>query len=220
MFSGRRLLVLGLGLSLCLTTLATTAAGLLKPAVDFPLPVDSYHDQQIPSLFGILTGRIQREPLNLVATIIFFAAIIHTFLSAQFRKIAHRYQKRYEAIEDLLPARDGPPDFGKKHDKLIFRAQFFYFIGEVESVFGIWLIPLFAAIIAFHAWSTMVDYVGNVNVADATFVVVIMTIAGSLGPGVHANPFRLESCHRNHLFQFALSHRVSERIRHTCDQRS
>src|ERR1700746_1486483 len=180
MFSGRRLLVLGLGLSLFLTTLAATAAGLLRPAIDFPLPVDSYHDQQIPSLFGKLTGRIQREPLNLIATIIFFAAIIHTFLTAQFRKIAHRYQQRYEAIEDLLRATDGPPDCGKKHDKLIFRAQLFYFMGEVEAVFGIWLIPLFVAIIAFHGWSTMVDYVGNVNVADAIFVVVIMAMASSL----------------------------------------
>src|SRR5260370_35281307 len=53
-------------------------------------------------------------------------------------------------------------------------------MGEVEAVFGIWLIPLFVAIIAFHGWSTMVDYVGNVNVADAIFVVVIMAIASSL----------------------------------------
>jgi hypothetical protein len=97
MFSGRRLLVFGLGFSLCLTTLAATAAGLLRHAIDFPLPVDSYHDQQIPSLFAKLTERIQQEPLNLVASIIFLAAIIHTFLSAQFRKIAHRYQQRYEA---------------------------------------------------------------------------------------------------------------------------
>src|SRR6201987_560308 len=180
MFSGRRLLVLGLGLSLCLTTLATTAVGLLKPAVDFPMPVDSYHDQQIPSIFGKLTGRTQQEPLNLVATIIFFAAIIHTFLTAQFRKIAYRYQKRYEAIEHLLHATDGLSDSGKKHDKLLFRAQLFYFMGEVEAIFGIWLIPLFVAIIAFHGWSTMVDYVGNVNVADAIFVVVIMAMASSL----------------------------------------
>jgi hypothetical protein len=127
MFSGRRLLVLGLGLSLCLTTLAATAAGLLRPGIDFPLPVDSYHDQQIPSLFGKLSGRIQREPLNLVATIIFSAAIIHTFLAARFRKIAYRYQKRYEAIEDLLHTTDDLPDSGKKQDKLIFRAQLFYF---------------------------------------------------------------------------------------------
>src|SRR6201993_5542110 len=117
MFSGRRLLVLGLGLSLCLTTLAATAAGLLRPGIDFPLPVDSYHDQQIPSLFGKLTERIQREPLNLIATIIFFAAIIHTFLTAQFRKIAHCYQQRYEAIADLLHATDDSPGSGKEHDK-------------------------------------------------------------------------------------------------------
>jgi|SRR5271166_4271584 len=176
----------------------------------------------------------------------------------------------------------------------------------------VWLIPLFVAIIAFHGWSTMVDYVGNVNVADAIFVVVIMTMASSLpiirftetviarvsaigkgtpaswwlailtlgpllgsfitgpaamticalllrhrfyslkpserlkyatlgpavrqhlprrgidpvcisagcdrrehlemGPGVHANPFRLESCHRDHLVQFAVPYVVSERI--------
>ena len=167
---GKTLLLFGLWLSLCLTTLGTTAAGLLRPGIDFPLPVDSYHDQQIPSLFGKLTGRIQREPLNLIATIIFLAAIIHTFLTAQFRKIAHRYQQRYEAIEDLLHATDGSPGSGKEHDKLIFRAQLFYFMGEVEAVFGIWLVPLFVAIIAFHGWSTMVDYVGQVNVAGSSFL--------------------------------------------------
>jgi hypothetical protein len=39
---GKTLLLLGLGLSLCLTILAATAAGVLRPAIDFPLPVDSY----------------------------------------------------------------------------------------------------------------------------------------------------------------------------------
>src|SRR5260370_31667710 len=53
-------------------------------------------------------------------------------------------------------------------------------MGEVEAVFGIWLISLFIAIIGLHGWSTMVDYVGNVNVADAIFVVVIMAMASSL----------------------------------------
>jgi hypothetical protein len=156
MFSGKTLLLLGLGLSLCLTTLAATAGGLLRTGVDFPLPVDSYHDQQLSSLFGKLVERIQREPLNLVATIIFFAAIMHTFLAAKFRQIAHRYQQSYEAIEYLLHATEGLSDSEKGHDKLIFGAQLFYFMGEVEAVFGIWLIPLFAAIIAFRGWSTMV----------------------------------------------------------------
>jgi putative Na+/H+ antiporter len=101
-------------------------------------------------------------------------------LTAQFRKIAHRYQRRYEAIEALLAASTGSPDSRKEREKLIFRAQFFHFMGEVEAVFGIRLIPLFVAIIGFHGWSAMVDYVGQVNVADAIFVVAIMAIASSL----------------------------------------
>jgi hypothetical protein len=109
---GRTLRFLGLGL-LCLTPLSTTAAGLPRPAVDFPLPVDSYHDQQIPSLLGKLTGRIQREPLNLVATIIFFGAIVHTFLAGWFLKIAHNYQQSYDAIEYLLHTTDGPRILGR-----------------------------------------------------------------------------------------------------------
>jgi hypothetical protein len=113
MFAGRTLLFLGLGLFLCLTTLSTTDAGLQRPAVDFPLPVDSYHDQQIPSVLGKLTGRIQREPLNFVATIIFFGAIVHTFLAARFRKLAHNYQQSYDAIEYLLHTTDGPPNLGR-----------------------------------------------------------------------------------------------------------
>jgi hypothetical protein len=177
---GRALSLFGLGLFLCLITLSARAADLLRPSVGFPLPVDSYHDQQIPSLFGKLAGRIQREPLNLVATIIFFGAIVHTFLIGTFRKIAHNYQQSYDTIEYLLHATDGPPDFRTKHDKLLFRAQFFHFMGEVEAVFGVWLIPLCVAIIAFHGWTSMVDYVGNVNVANAIFVVVIMAMAGSL----------------------------------------
>jgi len=80
----------------------------------------------------------------------------------------------------LLPATVSSPDSGRVHDKLIFRAQLFYFMGEVEAVFGIWLVPLFVAIIAFHGWSTMVNYVGQVNVGDAIFVVVIMAMASSL----------------------------------------
>jgi hypothetical protein len=144
------------------------------------LPANSYQDEEIPSVFGKLAARIEREPFHLVATIIFLAAIVHTFLTAQFRKIAHRYQRRYEAIQDSLPEITGSPDFGHEVDRLIFRAQFFNFMGEVEAVFGIWLVPLFIAIIAFHGWSTMVAYVGNVNVADAIFVVAIMAIASSL----------------------------------------
>jgi hypothetical protein len=102
-FPGKTLLLLCLGLSLGLTTPAATAAGV--PARDFPPPVDSYQDVQIPSIFAQLAHRIEREPLNLVASVIFFAAIIHTFLLAQFRKIADRYQR---ALLDRLTLEELP----------------------------------------------------------------------------------------------------------------
>ena len=60
---------------------------------------------------------------------------------------------RYEAIEDSLP-----PDSGKKHDELIFRAEPFYLMGEVEAVFGIWLVPLLLRLLRSmdgQRWSTL-----------------------------------------------------------------
>jgi hypothetical protein len=72
--------------------------------------------------------------------------------SVWHRASTFRDPKSYEVIEYLLHATDGPPDFGKKHDQLLFRAQLFYFMGDVEAVFGVWLIPLFVAIIGFRGW--------------------------------------------------------------------
>jgi Na+/H+ antiporter NhaD/arsenite permease-like protein len=144
----------------------------------FPLSSDSYQDESISSLSGKLIARIHREPFNAAATAIFFAAIIHTFLASRFQKIAHEYDLRARAIEDLdLPERDRRD---KEWDRLLFRAQFFHFMGEIEAVFGIWLVPLVVAFIFFHGWSAMVDYVGHVNMAEAVFVVIIMAMASSL----------------------------------------
>jgi Putative Na+/H+ antiporter len=151
-----------------------------QPATDqkFPLSSDSYHDDSISNLGGKLIARIQREPFNAAGTIIFFAAIIHTFLASRFQKIAHEYDIRARAIEDLDPLERDKRD--KEWDSLLFRAQFFHFMGEIEAVFGIWLVPLVIAIIFFHGWPAMVDYVGHVNVTEAIFVVVIMAMASSL----------------------------------------
>jgi hypothetical protein len=154
MFMGRILLLLGLGSALCLATVTARCAEESRNAPEFPLPANSYQDGQIPSVFGKLAARIQREPLNLAATIIFFAAIVHTFLTAQFRKIAHRYQRLYETIEESPSVMPDFRDSGKERDRLIFRAQVFSFMGEVEAVFGIWLVPLFIAIVAFHGCSS------------------------------------------------------------------
>src|SRR5271165_4288369 len=47
----------------------------------FPKPMEEYHDEQIPGITAKLVQRIQAEPFNLVGTLIFLGAIIHTFLA-------------------------------------------------------------------------------------------------------------------------------------------
>jgi hypothetical protein len=145
----------------------------------FPLPIESYRDEGINSIVGKLVNRVRVEPLNLVAALVFLCAIIHTFLARKFLSISLRLKNRCDILQWL----EGHPEEGnihaKNHDRLLFRAELFHFMGEVEAVFGIWLIPLFIAIILFHGWQAMVDYVEHVDTSQATFVVVIMAMAGS-----------------------------------------
>src|SRR5260221_1290947 len=151
-----------------------------EPAGDqtFPLSSDSYQDESISTLSGKLFARIQQEPFNAAATIIFFIAIVHTFLVSRFHRLGHDYDIRARAVEGLDPLER--PGRDREWDRLLFRGQFFHFMGEIEAVFGIWLVPLLIAIIFFHGWSAMVNYVGHVNEAEAIFVVVIMSMASSL----------------------------------------
>jgi hypothetical protein len=58
----------------------------------FPRSLEEYHNGQIPGVFSRLTHRMQVDPFNPVGSLIFFAAIIHTFLAARFMQVAHRWK--------------------------------------------------------------------------------------------------------------------------------
>ena len=151
---------------------AATAAD--KPAADaaaFPRSLDSYHDSDLKSIPAILKNRIQQEPFNLIATLIFFCAIIHTFLTSKFTAASHKWEHAHEEkIKQGLA-----PRHSVHHG-----AELFHFLGEIEAVFGIWVIALVVAIFAFHGWNTVVDYISyRVNFTEAMFVVVIMTLAST-----------------------------------------
>jgi len=66
----------------------------------FPKPVEDYHDEQIAGITAKLVQRIQAEPFNLVGTLIFLGAIIHTFLASKFMLIAHRLEHQYLALKE------------------------------------------------------------------------------------------------------------------------
>lgn len=149
-------------------------------AVENPYPrsIDSYGDAAL-SVGGQMLSRIQQEPFNLFATVLFLGAILHTFLAPHFMAIAHRYEHAYKEFD----GDEEHPELGEAHsrrrDHLRFRAQLFHFLGEVEAVFGIWAIPLGIGLIVAKGWPVMVDYFGHVSYAEPVFVVVIMAIAAS-----------------------------------------
>ena len=137
----------------------------------FPRNLESYNDANLGSIWAILKNRVQQEPFNLIATLIFFLAIVHTFMTGRFMVVAHKWEHAHaEKIKS------GAADRDSVHPG----AELFHFLGEVEAVFGIWAIALVVAIIGFYDWKTMVNYISyKVNYTEPLFVVVIMTLAAT-----------------------------------------
>src|SRR6202011_3210709 len=102
---------------------------------------------------------------------------LHTFLTSKFMHIAHDYKQQFDALGGQETVSD--PSIERRRDALQFRAQFFHFMGEVEAVFGIWLVPLFLVIVLMKGWPALVGYITSLNPAEPVFVVVIMAIASS-----------------------------------------
>ena len=168
----------GLLVFVCLLCIALAGgAGALaaeKPADDakaFPRSLDSYNDANVDSIFAILINRVKQEPFNLIATLIFLCAIIHTFLTSKFLAVAHKWEHEHEQKK-----RQGLADKSSVHHG----AELFHFLGEVEAVFGIWAITLVGAIFFFYDWKTTVNYISfRVNFTEPIFVVVIMALAST-----------------------------------------
>jgi hypothetical protein len=137
----------------------------------FPRSLESYNDADLGSIWAILKHRVQQEPFNLVATLIFVLAIVHTFMTGRFMVIAHKWEHEHQE-----KIKSGEAD----RDSVHHGAELFHFLGEVEAVFGIWAIALVGAIIGFYDWQTMVHYISyTVNYTEPLFVVVIMTLAAT-----------------------------------------
>lgn len=94
-------------------------------------------------------------PIELLATVLFGLAVIHTFLVKKFEQLAHKY-----------PA-------GSMQENL------FHFLGEVEAVFGMWAAVLVVGITAMKGGHASVEYLESINFTEAAFVFVIMAIAGT-----------------------------------------
>jgi hypothetical protein len=132
---------------LCFTVLWTGVALAAKPVLSdieaFPRSLESYDDADAGSIWTILKNRVKQEPFNLIATLIFFLAIVHTFMTGRFMVTAHKWEHEHQE-----KIKSGAAD----RDSVHHRAELFHFLGEVEAVFGIWVIALVIAIFGFYDW--------------------------------------------------------------------
>jgi Putative Na+/H+ antiporter len=154
------------------------AATTVRP--DFPTPMECYADSGQTDLWAKLAGRVRKDPFNAVATILFLGAIAHTFLAAKFRGISRRFENEYAEIgRKLAGGNTCSRELERAGDWKKFLAVLFHFLGEVEAVFGIWVIPLAIAMTLMKGVGTASVYINGVNFTEPIFVVVIMAVASS-----------------------------------------
>jgi hypothetical protein len=167
--------VLGLAAVLVLAAGAAAAAG---PAATetpaFPPTLSSYTGEEGLSVGQVLARRAASEPLNVVASVIFLLAILHTFAAPRLLALSHRLARGH--------GHDGVPtssDADEGLDARSFKVEILHFLGEIEAVFGIWAVPLLVALTAAKGWSAAESFMHHVNFTEPVFVVVIMAMAAS-----------------------------------------
>jgi hypothetical protein len=129
----------------------------------------SYGDAHIEGVWEVLRHRVAVEPFNLVATLFFLGAVLHTFFTHKFRDWAHHLEQR---------ALEGTPSGNPPHASMPARAL--HFLGEVEAVFGIWVLPLGLIMSLRMGQGATVEYLNHrVHYHEPLFVVVIMAMAST-----------------------------------------
>lgn len=124
-----------------------------------------------------LQHRIEADHFNLAATIVFLLAILHTFMSPIFQKMAHKLEKRHK--EKLLQTK-----FRIQHPEekvpVSLASTICHFLGEVEVVFGLWIIPFALVCQHYYSMDDFLRYIDHdTSFTEPLFVAVIMVVASS-----------------------------------------
>lgn len=143
----------------------------------FPKPKEMYKETG-GGMIETIKSRAVEDPFNIAATVIFLLAICHTFAAGPLSRLAHKYEHIHEENLRTRGPRDREHPDGEP--EVSFRATVFHFLGEVEAIFGIWVIALAAAASYYYSWLDFEVYLNKDKVfTEPLFVVVIMAIAAS-----------------------------------------
>lgn len=133
--------------------------------------------QNITAIGDRIVYRAKKEPVLAVASIIFLLAIFHTFAAIPITKYAHKVQHDHdEKIKQIARDHHTMPEERKM---VSFKATVLHFFGEVEAIFGIWVIALLGVLLYFVGFTEMKSYIMSVKFTEPMFVFVIMAIAST-----------------------------------------
>ncbi len=144
----------------------------------FPIPLSVYApEEEGMGLWQKLCHRVDVDPFNLAASLIFLFAILHTFLAPKFQHMAHeleqshRQKLREEKFRILHPEQRMPVSFA---------STLCHFLGEVEVVFGLWIIPFAIVCQNYYSMEDFLRYIDHdTSFTEPLFVAVVMVIASS-----------------------------------------
>ncbi len=143
----------------------------------FPRPLESY-PRVSGGMLATLKARAVAEPFNLAASLVFLLAILHTFAAGRFTRRAHRYEHEHAVALGQRGVGDDLHPGGVA--EVSFKGTVYHFLGEVEAVFGLWVLALAGVAVYFYSWHDFLLYLGKDRVfTEPIFVVVIMAIAAS-----------------------------------------
>ena len=133
--------------------------------------------QGIEGIGETLKFRAGQQPFLLVASVIFILAILHTFFAVPITRIAHKVQHHHD--DEVRRLRTAAGKTTGADDLVCFKATMLHFLGEVEAIFGIWVLVLLTAMFSFYDITTVKSYITAVNFTEPLFVVVIMAFAST-----------------------------------------
>lgn len=139
----------------------------------FPRPTTAYETVENATAWETIKARASAEPLNAIVSILFLCAIIHTFLAPKILHLSHQLREGHYKLFRERSKTD--PQF----PSVSFKAEMLHFLGEIEAVFGIWVIPVLITIAVMKGWHVPMDYIESLSFAEPVFVVVIMVIAST-----------------------------------------
>lgn len=131
----------------------------------------------IEGIWEKISYRAEQQPFLAVASIIFICAILHTFFAVPITKYAHKVQHDHDAKVRRDMEERGLKT--KARDLVSFKATMLHFLGEIEAIFGIWVLALIVAIGSFYDIKAAESYISTVNFTEPMFVVIIMALAST-----------------------------------------